>query len=357
MADNFPAISSGIASGSWTLAHAAQLARLTSSVQGRGQIFGNGIVDLDTTGAMYLLRLADSSGSIAGLADRHQKILALVKSRLTATESYSMRAKLPFLARVGRGFLTFLSAFAETNGFLGRSALGCWELLRQPKLFRLKEFFVQLELCCLDAVPIVGLVTFLIGVVVAYLSAIQLEKYGANIFIVDGVALAMCRELSPIIVAIIVAGRSGSAFTAHLGTMKLNEEIDALETLGLSPLRVLVLPRVFALIIAMPLLVFVGDMIGIAGGAFIANSYLNITMPSFLDRLQSFLQPKHFWVGLAKAPVFALFIALIGCRMGLNVENNARSIGLHTTSTVVQSIVAVIFLNATFAVILVELGI
>ena len=157
--------------------------------------------------------------------------------------------------------------------------------------------------------------------------------------------------------AIIVAGRSGSAFTAHIGTMKLNEEIDAMQTIGLSPIRVLVLPRILALMVAMPLLTFIGDVVGIFGGMLISDLRLGISMTTFLNRLQVVVPVRSFMVGLIKAPVFAIFIAVIGCRLGLTVENNARSVGLSTTATVVRSIVAVILLNAAFAVLFVELGI
>jgi phospholipid/cholesterol/gamma-HCH transport system permease protein len=221
----------------------------------------------------------------------------------------------------------------------------------------LKELFIQLEQCGLNAVPVVTLVMFLIGTVIAYLFAGQIEKYGANIFIVDGVTIAICRELSPVIVAIIVAGRSGSAFTAQLGTMKLNEEVDALFTLGLSRMRVLIIPRVTALFICLPILVAVGDLIGILGGIAVADFRLGVLPETFIQRMHEVLKIKHVMVGLIKAPIFAIFIAIIGCKMGLTVENNARSVGLNTTSTVVQSIVSVILLNAGFAVLFVELGI
>ena len=216
---------------------------------------------------------------------------------------------------------------------------------------------MQLESGCIDAIPIVALVTFLIGIVISYLFGAQIEKYGGNIFIVDAAALAMCRELSPILVAIIVAGRSGSAFTAQIGTMKLNEEIDAMVTLGLSPMQVLVLPRVFALMLAMPLLVFVGDVVGICGSMLIADLRLGVTGVTFLERLQVVLPERAVYVGLGKAPVFAMFIAIIGCHLGMTVENNARSVGESTTATVVRSIVAVILLNAVFAIMFMEWGI
>jgi phospholipid/cholesterol/gamma-HCH transport system permease protein len=202
---------------------------------------------------------------------------------------------------------------------------------------------------------VVALVTFLIGVVMAYMLGLQAEKYGANIFVVDGVALGMTREFSPLIVATIMAGRSGAAFTAQLGTMKLTEEIDAIRTLGLDPAQVLVLPRVLALVLTLPLLVFVGDVAGLAGAAMMANSTLDITPQAFMSRLHVALSPRHYAIGIGKAPVFALFIAIIGCRMGMSVSRDTRSIGINTTSTVVQGIVAVILLDAIFAVIFQEL--
>jgi phospholipid/cholesterol/gamma-HCH transport system permease protein len=225
----------------------------------------------------------------------------------------------------------------------------------RPAAFRPRELGSQLRQVCVSAIPVVVLVTFLIGTIVAYLLGQQAEKFGANIFVVDGVVLGMVREFAPIIVATIVAGRSGAAFTAQLGTMKLNQEIDAIRTLGLSAEQVLVVPRVLALMIALPLLVFAGDVAGIAGAMTVADLMLGITPTTFLERMQSALTERHYLIGLAKAPVFALVIAVIGCRMGLDVSRDTRSIGLHTTSTVVQCIVAVILLDALFAVLLQEL--
>ena len=224
-------------------------------------------------------------------------------------------------------------------------------------LFRLKETVSQFETVTLDAIGIVALVTFLIGIVFAYLLGVQAQRFGATIFVVDGVGLAICRELSPILVAVIVAGRSGAAFTAQIGAMKVQEETDAIRTLGLSPIQVLVVPRLVAIMVGLPLLVFVGDVAGIAGGMLIAALQLDISPTAFLARLHTVLPMKALVVGLAKAPVFAAFIALIACRMGLAVSRDARSVGEHTTSTVVQSIVWVIVLDAVFAVVLQRLGI
>jgi phospholipid/cholesterol/gamma-HCH transport system permease protein len=215
---------------------------------------------------------------------------------------------------------------------------------------------VQLEQVCLNAIPVVVLVTLLIGVVFAYLLGMQASQYGANIFVVDGVAIGMTRELAPMLVAIIMAGRSGASFTAQLGTMKLTEEIDAIRTLGLSPVAVLVVPRVLALMIAMPLLTFVGNVASIGGAIIVAGPMLDITPVTFVERLHTSLALRHVVIGLVKAPVFALVIALIGCRMGMDVRRDTSAIGTSTTSTVVQCIVAVILINAAFAIVLQELG-
>jgi phospholipid/cholesterol/gamma-HCH transport system permease protein len=203
----------------------------------------------------------------------------------------------------------------------------------------------------------VALVTFLIGMVLAYLFGMQAEKYGASIFVVDAVAIGATREIAPLLVAVIMAGRSGSAFTAQLGTMRLTEEIDALRTLGLSPMQVLVLPRLLASVFALPMLVFVGDVATLAGAMAISDPLLDISPLTFIGRVDSQLAFRHVAVGLAKASIFGAAIALIGCRAGLTVRRDAHSIGMKTTSTVVQGIVWVILLDALFAVLLQELGI
>jgi phospholipid/cholesterol/gamma-HCH transport system permease protein len=354
-------------SGIWKLVNAEsidhEIQELNSSKGISVVLDGSSLDELDTCGAMLLKRTLVRLGcdvanvSLVNFKQKHQGIVGLVKDRLAAQEKLGIVHRLSVLQVIGRAALAFYNHTTSFISFLGEAV---WQLqltILKPKLFRIKECVVQLERVGVDAIPVVCLVTGLIGVVLAYLFAEQLKKYGGNIFIVDGVSIAMCRELSPLIVAIVLAGRSGSAFTAQLGTMKINEEIDAMVTLGLSPMQVLVLPRIFALVITMPLLVFVGSAAGTLGGMFIANLSLGLTTATFIARLQVALPLKMVWVGLGKAPVFAAVIALIGCRMGLTVENNARSVGLHTTSTVVQSIVAVILIDAAFAVIFQELGI
>lgn len=198
---------------------------------------------------------------------------------------------------------------------------------------------------------------FLLGVVFAYLLGSQAQQYGANIFVVDGLLMALLREISPVIVAILVAGRTGAAITAQLGTMKITEELDAIAMLGLSPLAVLVIPRILALLIAMPLLVFIGDIAGMLGGMLVSSVQLDVSNHMFVDRMADVLLLKTLLVGLYKTPAFALAIAMIACRMGLAVTRDARSVGTNTTSTVVQSLVAIIILNAIFVVMFVQLDI
>ena len=323
---------------------------------------GSALEAIDTAGALMLLRRLEEAGlaperlRLEGFSDSHRRILELVRSRLGEVRPPRHIAPRGLLAGVGASTVAMGSLLWAHLGFLGMVAFEIGRLLLRPAALRPRELFAQLRQVCLSAIPVVALVTFLIGTIVAYLLGQQAEQFGANIFVVDGVALGMVREFAPIIVATIVAGRSGAAFTAQLGTMKLNQEIDAIRTLGLSAEQVLVVPRVLALMIALPLLVFVGDLAGLAGAMAVADLMLGITPTTFLERMQSALDVRHYVIGLSKAPVFALFIAVIGCRMGLDVSRDTRAIGLNTTSTVVQCIVVVILLDALFAVLLQELG-
>lgn len=360
-------------SGSWRMASLtairAEIESLPLLRAGSFQIDASGISDMDTAAAMTLLRgLSNASVSIDDLdlstfSQRDLQILRLARDAISTADEIVVASEisdpdsLGIVARLGASTLSVIHAVRDTLEFIGAIGVEVFQLFKSPKHFRSKELVVQIERAGLDAVPISCLVTFLIGIVIAYLSGVQLEYYGANVFIVDGISLAMCRELSPILVAIIVAGRSGSAFTAQIGAMKLNQEVDAMTTLGFSPLRILVLPRILALMLVMPALVFLGDCAGILGGMFIGSSRLGVTSATFIERLHVVLPLRHVFVGMVKAPVFAFFIGTIACRLGLTVASNAKSLGENTTKTVVRSIVAVILLNAAFAVLLSELGI
>jgi phospholipid/cholesterol/gamma-HCH transport system permease protein len=339
-----------------------QLGQALQSQRAPQAIDGSALQHIDTAAALLLLdRLAAAGGDPATLVlrhfdPRHGRVFEVVRGRFAETAVQAPRHKLTPIARVGQisaGVGTLLLGHVE---FLGRTLVELSRVLLRPHTLRVHELFAQLSQVGVNAIPVVALVTFLIGVVMAYMLGLQAEKYGANIFVVDGVALGITREFSPLIVATIMAGRSGAAFTAQLGTMKLTEEIDAIRTLGLSAPQVLVVPRVLALVLTLPLLVFVGNVAGLAGAMVMSNLTLDITPQTFMERLHVALAPRHYVIGLGKSPVFALFIAVIGCRMGLSVSRDTRSIGINTTSTVVQGIVAVILLDALFAVIFQELG-
>ena len=317
---------------------------------------------IDTAAALLLLDTLSAAGAdparmtLRGFDPSHERVLEVVRGRFADTRVTAPPRALSPLGRFGKFVVDGGALLLGHVEFFGRTLAELGRVLLRPHTLRVHELFAQLGQVGVTAIPVVALVTFLIGVVMAYMLGIQAEKYGANIFVVDGVALGMTREFSPLIVATIMAGRSGAAFTAQLGTMKLTEEIDAIRTLGLEPAQVLVLPRVLALVLTLPLLVFVGDVAGLAGAMMMANTTLDISPQAFVERLHVALNPRHYVIGIAKAPVFALFIAVIGCRMGMSVSRDTRSIGIHTTSTVVQGIVAVILLDAVFAVVLQGLG-
>lgn len=322
---------------------------------------GGELDTLDTAATLTLLcRLRAAGATIEQLVnfrETHEQVMAVVRARLDESAERPAQRRYSALTSLGMRAVELRDLLGGHVTFLGRSAVALGHLAVRPRTLRLKELTAQFDQVGLKAIPVVLLVTFLIGVVFAYLLGMQAEKYGANLFVVDGVGIGMSRELSPIIVAVIIAGRSGAAFTAQLGTMLLTEEIDAIRTLGLSPMRVLVIPRVLALVAALPLLVFLGDVAGIVGAMSVAAPMLDITPTTFIARLHTSLPLKHVAVGLVKAPVFALVIAIIACRMGMSVGRDTRSIGINTTSTVVQSIVGVILLDAFFAVFFQELRI
>ena len=353
--------------GAWRLAGLRDLSRQLGGPDGvlqgaPGAVDGAALQHIDTAAALLLLNaLAQAGADPQGVVLRrfephHQRVLEVVRSRFADTAVAPPRRALTLTGRIGKTVADGAELLLGHVEFFGRTVTELGRTLLRPRELRVHELFAQLGQVGVNAIPVVVLVTFLIGVVMAYMLGLQAEKYGANIFVVDGVALGMTREFSPLIVATIMAGRSGAAFTAQLGTMKLTEEIDAIRTLGLDPAQVLVLPRVLALVLTLPLLVFVGDVAGVAGAMLMANATLDITPHAFIDRLQVALSPRHYVIGIAKAPVFALFIAVIGCRMGMSVSRDTRSIGINTTSTVVQGIVAVILLDAIFAVVLQNLG-
>lgn len=350
-------------SGDWRLSSLAGFAPAPLALPGGDIVLdGADLGALDTSGALRLLEIIRDAGAdpqqitAVNFSAPHAAVLNLVVSNFAASAAVLPVAERTLLAHTGRSFLVLWGHVRGTLNFVGLLSMEMVHLMRRPEAFRRKEFAVQLEAGFVNAIVLAFSMMFLLGMVFAYLLGIQAEQYGASIFVVDGVALAMSRELAPVIVAILVAGRSGAAMTAQIGAMKVNDEIDAISVLGLSPYTVLAVPRILALLIALPLLVFIGDIAGILGGMVVAERQLGIGAAAFINRLNEVLPLETVMLGLVKAPVFALFIGVIACRMGFTVARDARSVGMNTTSTVVQSIVAVIVLNALFAIMFVELG-
>ncbi len=346
--------------GDWRLPQLAsldaELARLEWPKVTALSLDGTDVIGLDSSGVMLLHQRLRAVGipwervSLSGFPPDRLALIELVAARL-AVEPAAPAPRRGLIGRLGKHVTGWLAALPSGLAFLGQIGAGLMSLLRHPGRLRRRESVVQLEAVGLRALPIVALMTYLIGVVFAYLLGIQIEKYGANIFIVDGVSLAVTRELAPLLAAILVAGRSGAAFTAQIGAMKVTEEIDAIATLGLSPIQVLVLPRLLAIVVALPLLTFFGDIMGVLGAATVAAAQLDITFYTFFSRMQSVLPLDTVLFGLTKAPAFAAAIAYIACRNGFAVSRDARSVGERTTATVVASLVAVILINALFAIV------
>ena len=319
-------------------------------------IDGSAISALDTAGAWLLhrtMRALEQRGAtvrISGLRPEFNTLLQLIAAG-AATAEPAAPVKISLLASIGQQAWRSLIGVSGMLAFIGESAIAFLRSFAQPSRIRWRPILHNLQTAGFEALPIVGLLSFLMGVVIAYQGADQLQRFGANIFIADLVGLSMLRELSPLLTAIIVAGRSGSAYAAQIGTMKISEEIDALRTIGIGPQELLVQPKILALVIALPLLTVYADVAGVLGGMLMANSMLDISFSVFLDRLEDALSLSSFLTGIIKAPVFAVIIALVGCFQGFQVSGGADSVGRQTTVSVVQSIFLVIVADALFSVI------
>jgi phospholipid/cholesterol/gamma-HCH transport system permease protein len=321
-------------------------------------------VTLDLAGA-WTLREWIKSAERAGLEVRFDGAtpgqLALIDSTVSARKHSpppsSSESTFEPVSALGRQVTRRLVAGRFALDFLGRAVIAwlrtwtSWHRLRPASVGR------HIYETGITAIPIVSLIAFLITVIIAYIAAQQARQYGAEIFVVDIVTVGVLRELAVLLTAIIVAGRSGSAFAAEIGAMKLNEEVDALHAIGVDIHEVLVVPRVIGLVVAMPLLAVIADGIGLAGGALLCKWLLDMPLPLYLDRVQDAIAPTTFWVGIIKAPFFGLLIALSGTYRGLQVRDSSRELGRLTTVAVVQSIFLVIFANAIFAIVFWQLDI
>ncbi len=325
----------------------------------------SGIDALDTTGAWLVHRTAralERTGVAVELACIQESHVGLIDTvaghhKRCPDPPPRVNAVVACVNRLGRATTEVLAEAGSLVSFLGLTITVVFRSLMRPHAIRWHALFTHMERAGIDALPIVGLISFLIGVVLAYQGADQLARFGAQIFTVNLVGYGVLREMGILLTAIIVAGRSGSAFTAQIGTMKVNEEIDAMRTIGLDPMEVLVVPRVLALVLMMPLLTFYADMMGLLGGAVMANVALDISFFQFARQLSEGVTIGSFWVGIIKAPVFAFIIAMVGCYEGLKVSRSAESVGQRTTASVVESIFLVIVLDAFLSVLFSAIGI
>lgn len=321
------------------------------------------VENLDTAGAMVLQRVLRScperaEGSrIVGASQAHSALLRQVEGHLAPCSVAPLHpnAVLMILDRLGQGAVDAYFASLQILSFVGLTLSTAGRGIAQPRRMRFTSIFAHMEEAGLNAVPIVGLMSFLIGAVVAFMGAKILRLFNADIFVVELVALSVLREFGVLLAAILIAGRSGSAFTAQIGSMKIREEIDALRVLGLDPIEVLVLPRVIALILMMPVLAFLGALLGLFGGILVAWTAMDISPALFLGRMQETIVMSNFWVGLIKAPFFAFAIGVVGCFQGMEVGGSAESVGQRTTLSVVQSLFLVIVIDAFFAMFFLEI--
>jgi phospholipid/cholesterol/gamma-HCH transport system permease protein len=318
----------------------------------------SGLDSLDTPGAMFLCGLRERGVQVVGARAEHAALLELIcgldVAPLPAAKKVS-RAR-EFAVELGKGAEAFVRDAIDIIAFIGHVAEATARSLVHPRYLRLSAISRQVEDTGVNALPIIGLMAIMISIVIGYQGVAQLRPYGAEDLTINLVAVSVLREMGVLITAIMVAGRSGSAFTAELGVMKAREEIDALEVMGLEPIELLVVPRAIGLVITLPLLTFFADIMGLVGGAGIAEVLLKISPLQSIDRIRQAVDTSDAFVGLVKAPIFAFLIAAIGCMHGLRVSGSAESVGRETTRAVVKSIFVVIVLDALFSVLFDKLG-
>lgn len=350
------------ARGAWVLEHAALLERMIEAapVDGR-RLDAAMITRLDASGALLLRRLLrrfDQPADEAGIPPAWRPVFDAVAQacgRLSAPHEEQLPAWQQMLERIGRATVDIAHSARELLGFLGLTVHRLGRTLLKPARLRLTATVHHMEQTGLDAVPLLILLAALVGAVVAFLGATVLRDFGAELFVIDLVTFAFVREFGVLLTAVLLAGRTASAFCAQIGMMKSREEIDAIRTLGLDEIELLVLPRLIALVITLPLLTFIATLAGLFGGLVVAVIALGIDGGMFIDRVEQTLTLKHYLVGMLKAPIFAVVIALIGCLEGLRVSGTAQSVGEHTTTAVVRSLTMVIVIDALAAVYFMEI--
>jgi phospholipid/cholesterol/gamma-HCH transport system permease protein len=357
------------AAGSWTARFAASLEQIVGDAEklkgSRPNIFidVSQVSKLDTFGAWLIERLRRSltqggiEANIAGLSANYASLVEEVRRVKAAPVPVATSGGiLGMLSQIGRGVVGAGATVLGLVDMLGGVLASAGRVAIRPRSFRLTSTVHHLEQVCWHAVPIVVLITFLIGCIIAQQGIFHFRKFGADVFVVDMLGVLVLREIGVLLVAIMVAGRSGSAYTAELGSMKMREEIDALRTMGFDPIEVLILPRMLALVIALPILAFLGAVAALYGGGLVAWLYGGVDPEAFLIRLRDAISIDHFIVGMIKAPVMAAVIGIVACVEGLAVEGSAESLGQHTTSSVVQGIFFVIVMDGVFAIFFASIG-
>lgn len=361
-----------ILQGAWTVSLLGDLdGSLRSLIEEQGgagiaELDLSGLEGLDTAGAYLVDRtmrgFAGAEAAIVGADSAAESLLQQARALATQEEHAPPvheegHGFIDLLERTGRNAQHMWAEFLETLSFFGATLVAISSVVWRLAKMRWTALVSVMEDAGLDAVPIIAFLSFFVGMVVAFIGATTLAQFGATIFVVELVGFGVLRELGGVLVAIIIAGRTNSAFTAQIGAMKMRQEIDAMQTLGLDPMHVIVAPRVLAMMIMVPVLTFVGMLTAIAGGMTVGWLILDINPTVFFNRLQENVPIDQFWIGMSKAPVFGLAIALIGCRQGLEVGGSVQSLGHHTTKSVVQALFAIIVIDAFFALFYQELGI
>jgi phospholipid/cholesterol/gamma-HCH transport system permease protein len=347
--------------GCWTLGEAAGIAAaLRDMPAGARAVDATGVARLDSLGVLQLLRHARRNEmefeTFAFRAEHHALVAAIedvVDERPRTKREYGFAAA---IGRLGFAVADNWKEIVALISFLGENLSKLVRMAKEPRRFRATATVAQMEQVGLDAVPLVALLSFLVGAVIAFLGSNILADFGATIYVVELVNIAFLREFGVLLTSIVLAGRTASAFTAQIGAMVSREEIDAMRTLGLDPVDVLVIPRLLALLVMLPLLAFIADIAGLLGGMTVGAYALDIPPQAYFARMEDTMQLRHFLVGLSKAPVFALVIGLIGCLEGLQVQGTAQSVGERTTSSVVQTISLVIVLDAIAAIWFMQVG-
>jgi phospholipid/cholesterol/gamma-HCH transport system permease protein len=358
------------AAGSWTAAHAGELETLVDRVAAEAphakkvSIDMTGVQEFDTFGAWLLERLtrawtaAGQKPSIVGLPQHDRGLLKEMHgvNREPPRAPAGGNAVVNALAAIGRGGAGVGRGFMLFADMLGAVGVAALRVLRRPSEFRFTSTVNQFDRVAWQAVPIILLITFLIGAIISQQGIFHFRKFGAELYSVDLVGILVLREIGVLIVAIMVAGRSGSSYTAEIGSMKMREEIDALRTMGFDPVEVLILPRILVLVIALPVLTFLGSMAALYGGGLVAWLYGGISPDIYISRLTEAISLTHFKVGMLKAPFMGLVIGVVACAEGLKVKGSAESLGLQTTASVVESIFFVIVLDGLFAIFFASIG-